>query len=97
MERILQRGGGRVQLKTSRQRSQSSAAAIRGLILTPTRELAAQCLGMMTAMAKFTGLRATLVVGGAKNVSSQVSTCCWFDGVQERLPICHGDLTFRFK
>ena len=71
MERILQRGGGRVQLKTSSKKA-NSLAAIRGLILTPTRELAAQCLGMLTAMAKFTGLRATLVVGGAKNVASQV-------------------------
>ena len=49
----------------------------------------------MTAMAKFTGLRATLVVGGAKNVSSQVSDDCFINGVQERLPFCHGDLTFR--
>jgi superfamily II DNA/RNA helicase len=51
----------------------ASLAAIKGLILTPTRELAAQCLGMMTAMAKFTGLRAVLIVGGAKNVKAQVS------------------------
>ena len=74
MERILQRGGGRVQMKSSTARAKAaSTAAIKGLILTPTRELAAQCLGMMTAMAKFTGLRALLVVGGAKNVKAQVS------------------------
>jgi ATP-dependent RNA helicase DDX27 len=73
MERILQRGGGRVQMKTSNGKAKAaSVAAIKGLILTPTRELAAQCLGMMTAMAKFTGLRAVLIVGGAKNVNSQV-------------------------
>jgi ATP-dependent RNA helicase DDX27 len=48
-------------------------SATRGLILTPTRELAAQCLGMMTAMAKFTSLRAALVVGGAKNVNAQAA------------------------
>ena len=74
MERILQRGGGRVQLKASNGRNKaSSVTATRGLIMTPTRELAAQCLGMMTAMAKFTGLRALLIVGGAKNVNAQVS------------------------
>lgn len=68
MERILQRGGGRVTMKSG-----SGGTAIKGLILTPTRELAAQCLGMMTAMAKYTGLRALLIVGGAKNVKAQVS------------------------
>lgn len=74
MERILQRGGGRVHLKSSSGGAKAaSMAAIRCLILTPTRELAAQCLGMMTAMAKFTGLRAVLIVGGAKNVNAQVS------------------------
>ena len=74
MERILQRGGGKIQMKSSGGRANAaSMAAIKGLILTPTRELAAQCLGMMTAMAKFTGLRALLIVGGAKNVKAQVS------------------------
>jgi hypothetical protein len=81
MERILQRGGGRTTLgggpnnnarggKSSS--SPSSLAATRALILAPTRELAAQCVSMMTAMAKFTDLRAALIVGGAKNVMSQV-------------------------
>lgn len=70
MQRILQRGGGKVQMKSNKG---STATAIRGLVLTPTRELAAQCLGMMTAMAKFTDLRATLIVGGAKNINAQVS------------------------
>ena len=70
MERILQRGGGRVQL--SKKNSSASTSATRGLILTPTRELAAQCLGMMVAMAKFTDLRGTLIVGGAKNIQAQV-------------------------
>jgi ATP-dependent RNA helicase DDX27 len=51
----------------------STPSATRALILTPTRELAAQCLGMMTAMAKFTSLRAVLVVGGAKNVNAQAA------------------------
>ncbi len=75
MERILQRGGGRVQLKSSSGRAKAAAmAAIKGLVLTPTRELAAQCLGMMTAMAKYTGLRACLIVGGAKNINAQVSS-----------------------
>ena len=65
-------------MKSSTARSKAaSTSAIKGLILTPTRELAAQCLGMMTAMAKFTGLRALLIVGGAKNVKAQVSRVVW--------------------
>ena len=54
-------------------KKQSSLAATRALVLAPTRELAAQCVSMMTAMAKFTDLRVALIVGGAKNVMSQVS------------------------
>lgn len=67
-------------MNTSSGRAKAAiVAAIKGLILTPTRELAAQCLGMMTAMAKFTGLRAVLIVGGSKNVNAQVSsTGCKF-------------------
>ena len=73
MERILQRGGGRTTMGGSNaKKKQSSLAATRALVLTPTRELAAQCVSMMTAMAKFTDLRAALIVGGAKNVMSQV-------------------------
>ena len=73
MERILQRGGGRASMGgTNAKKKQSSIAATRCLILAPTRELAAQCVSMMTAMAKFTDLRAALIVGGAKNVMSQV-------------------------
>ena len=74
MERILQRGGGRTTLGgVNAKKKQSSFAATRALVLAPTRELAAQCVSMMTAMAKFTDLRAALIVGGAKNVMSQVS------------------------
>ena len=73
MERILQRGGGRTSFDgANAKKKQSSLAATRALVLTPTRELAAQCVSMMTAMAKFTDLRAALIVGGAKNVMSQV-------------------------
>ena len=73
MERILQRGGGKVSMKSQRRgRAAHNPTATRGLILTPTRELAAQCIGMMAAMAKFTDMRATLIVGGAKNVNGQV-------------------------
>ena len=74
MERILQRGGGRSTLGLNAKKKASSLAATRCLILTPTRELAAQCVGMMTAIAKFTDLRCALIVGGAKNVMSQVSS-----------------------
>ncbi|KAL3822814.1 hypothetical protein ACHAXA_005979 [Cyclostephanos tholiformis] len=81
MERILQRGGGRTTLgggpnnnfRGGKSSSSSSLAATRALILAPTRELAAQCVSMMTAMAKFTDLRAALIVGGAKNVMSQAA------------------------
>ena len=69
MERILQRGGGRMKGKGG---GSSGAAATRALILTPTRELAAQCVSMMAAIGKYTSLRAALVVGGAKNVAAQV-------------------------
>ncbi len=73
MERILQRGGGRATLGgPNATRKQNSLAATRALVLAPTRELAAQCVSMMMAMAKFTELRAALIVGGAKNVMSQV-------------------------
>jgi ATP-dependent RNA helicase DDX27 len=45
----------------------------RALILTPTRELAAQCYSMMSTFIQFTKLRAVLIVGGTKNVTSQAS------------------------
>ncbi|KAL7537308.1 hypothetical protein ACHAXR_007730, partial [Thalassiosira sp. AJA248-18] len=74
MERILQRGGGRTTLGgMNAKKKQNSLAATRALVLAPTRELAAQCVSMMTAMAKFTDLRAALIVGGAKNVMSQAA------------------------
>lgn len=77
MERILQRGGGRTTFGGANAKKKiNSLAATRALILTPTRELAAQCVSMMTAMAKFTDLRAALIVGGAKNVMSQVRLLC---------------------
>ena len=46
---------------------------ITALILTPTRELAAQCLGMMETLSQFTKIHSTLIVGGAKNVNSQIA------------------------
>ena len=57
LERILHRPQGRIQ----------------ALILTPTRELAAQCLGMMTTLAQFSKIRSALVVGGSKNVQAQIA------------------------
>ncbi|KAL3761910.1 hypothetical protein ACHAW5_006139 [Stephanodiscus triporus] len=71
MERILQRGGGRATSSVRPIAGGRTSSATRALILAPTRELAAQCVSMMTAMAKFTDLRAALIVGGAKNVMSQ--------------------------
>lgn len=45
----------------------------KGIILTPTRELAAQCLGMLSTFAQFTKIRAVLIVGGSKNVKAQAA------------------------
>jgi ATP-dependent RNA helicase DDX27 len=50
-----------------------TSGSSRALILTPTRELAAQCLGMLSSLAQFTNLRAALVVGGSKNLPSQAA------------------------
>ena len=75
-------------------KKQSSLAATRALVLTPTRELAAQCVSMMTAMAKFTDLRAALIVGGAKNVMSQVSSFCCQDEMENGSQICHREMIF---
>jgi len=57
LERLLHRYSGRIKC----------------VILTPTRELAAQCLGMMATLSQFTDLRASLIVGGAKNIPSQAA------------------------
>jgi ATP-dependent RNA helicase DDX27 len=48
-----------------------SPGRIKALILTPTRELAAQCIGMMSTLSQFTQLQSTLIVGGSKNSKSQ--------------------------
>jgi len=50
-----------------------TSGSSRALILAPTRELAAQCLGMISSLAQFTHLRAALIVGGSKNVPSQAA------------------------
>ena len=52
---------------------QRSYSGIKCIILTPTRELAAQCLGMIVTLAQYSNIRASLIVGGAKNVQSQAS------------------------
>jgi ATP-dependent RNA helicase DDX27 len=52
---------------------QRSSGGIKCIILTPTRELAAQCLGMIVTLAQFSKIRASLIVGGAKNVQAQAS------------------------
>lgn len=57
LERLLYRGG----------------SCTKALILTPTRELAAQCYAMVQTLAQHTKLQSTLVVGGSKNVKAQVS------------------------
>lgn len=95
MERILQRGGGRTSFGgANAKKKQSSLAATRALVLTPTRELAAQCVSMMTAMAKFTDLRAALIVGGAKNVMSQVRLTCVVVVTRIRFTYCHRERIF---
>ena len=49
-------------------------SATKGLILAPTRELAAQCVGMAVALSHYVvpALRVALIVGGSKNVAGQV-------------------------
>mmetsp|Transcript_27228 Transcript_27228/g.48128 ORF Transcript_27228/g.48128 Transcript_27228/m.48128 type:complete len:872 (+) Transcript_27228:74-2689(+) len=46
---------------------------IKALILTPTRELAAQCLGMISTLSQFTKVSSALVVGGSKNMNAQMA------------------------
>lgn len=50
-----------------------SPGRIKALVLTPTRELAAQCLGMMSTLSQFTKLSSALIVGGSKNIKSQMA------------------------
>lgn len=45
----------------------------RVVILLPTRELAAQCHSVISSLAKYTGIRAALVVGGLSNKTQEVS------------------------
>lgn len=49
------------------------SSQIRALILTPTRELAAQCVGMLSSLAQFTQVRSLAVVGGSKNIAVQAA------------------------
>ena len=49
----------------------ATATNIQALILTPTRELAAQIYGMISTLAQFTKITSTLIVGGSKNVNAQ--------------------------
>lgn len=46
---------------------------IKALILTPTRELAAQIMGMASTLSQFTKISSVLIVGGSKNMNSQIS------------------------
>jgi len=62
LERCLHLGGGHGQQRH-----------IKALILCPTRELAAQCLGMLATLAQHTKLRACLICGGAKNLQAQAA------------------------
>jgi ATP-dependent RNA helicase DDX27 len=57
LERLLYRSQGRT----------------KALILTPTRELAAQCMGMISTLTQFTKITSVLVVGGSKNMNAQIS------------------------
>ena len=50
-----------------------SPPASRALILTPTRELAAQCLSMTISIARYTSLTCCLIVGGSKNNAAQAT------------------------
>jgi ATP-dependent RNA helicase DDX27 len=48
-------------------------AASRALVLTPTRELAAQCLSMTVSIARYTSIKSCLIVGGSKNNAAQAT------------------------
>eukprot|EP00934_Nitzschia_sp_Nitz4_P005042 Nitzschia sp. Nitz4//scaffold3_size479765//428645//431258//NITZ4_000182-RA/size479765-processed-gene-1.552-mRNA-1//-1//CDS//3329551004//5032//frame0 len=50
-----------------------SPGRINALILTPTRELAAQIIGMMTTLAQHTKISSSLIVGGSKNLNAQMA------------------------
>lgn len=50
-----------------------STGRTKSLILTPTRELAAQCFGMMSTLTQFTKITSVLIVGGSKNMNAQIS------------------------
>src|SRR3546814_94058 len=43
-------------------------AAIRVLVITPTRELATQCHQVLEKLSQFTDITSVLITGGAKNV-----------------------------
>lgn len=47
--------------------------ATRVVILLPTRELAAQCHSVIITLAKYTGIRAALAVGGLSNKAQEVA------------------------
>eukprot|EP00177_Eucheuma_denticulatum_P001158 GFKZ01002087.1.p1 GENE.GFKZ01002087.1~~GFKZ01002087.1.p1 ORF type:complete len:712 (+),score=115.76 GFKZ01002087.1:90-2138(+) len=47
--------------------------ATRVVILLPTRELAAQCYSVITTLARYTGIRAALAVGGLSNKAQEVA------------------------
>ena len=47
--------------------------SVKCIVLTPTRELAAQCLSMFLSIARYTNLTSCLCVGGSKNVREQAA------------------------
>ncbi len=55
-------------------RPPGSDAAVRVLVLVPTRELAVQCEGVFEQLMKGTGLRVAAAVGGAA-IKTQVGCC----------------------
>jgi len=50
-----------------------SPGRTKALVLTPTRELAAQCMGMISTLSQFTKITSILIVGGSKNMNAQIS------------------------
>ena len=49
------------------------AGRTKAVVLTPTRELAAQCVGMLDTLAQFTQITSCLIVGGTKNLKIQAA------------------------
>ena len=71
LEKILQRSR---PFSNGKNSNSASSSVTRALVITPTRELAAQCLGMLQSLSNFCpNIRSCLIVGGNRNIPSQAT------------------------